>query len=233
MQRSTHRPALLIILFGIVLAANCLFIYLEIEMARQITKALLMPVLIGLVISSSWFSEKRFLFVVLLFSWLGDLLLLGKGQVFFLSGLSCFLLAHLTYIFIFNKLKPLRYLSTKKFIYTAVTPLTIAAVVLNIVWGNLHELKYPVLAYMIVITIMYIAAGNAYDYIEKKNILLLAGAKLFLASDAILAINLFYQKTIIFDVAVMITYGLAQLLLVIGLRSATKNNSESIVYTPG
>src|SRR4051812_32891640 len=119
------KPVYFFIAFFIALTLNCYFIYFPKETAQQITKALLMPLLITPIIISTSFKNNQPLIGVLILSWLGDLALLGKGQAFFMTGLCLFLCAHLGYVFIFTQIKSLRLLSTRKLLYSLLNPLSL------------------------------------------------------------------------------------------------------------
>lgn len=72
-----------------------------------VTKTLLMPALalvlvMGLGSEGRWPSWGRLAVVAIFFSWLGDLALIGEGDVFFLSGVGLFALAQLAYVFTFR-----------------------------------------------------------------------------------------------------------------------------------
>jgi len=65
-------------------------------------KPLLLLPLIAVFISTS-FKNKIILFIALVFSWLGDILLLFvfKDAIYFMLGLVAFLTAHIFYIVLF------------------------------------------------------------------------------------------------------------------------------------
>ena len=233
-MRPTRRELAFLSLYLIILLLHAAAGFTGLVPIMQSTKILLMPVIIVFLLNSTGFEGKRYLYFALLFSWAGDVFLLGKGQIAFLSGLVCFLLAHCSYILIFNRMTPMRNLGFRKFMYAILPPGTIALLVLLKTWNNLHDLKYPVLIYISVITMMYVAAANVYTTVGKKGLLLVGGATLFLASDAMLAISLFQTKNAQLDVGVMLTYGMAQILLATGIRSASfTSNNKTTGYIAG
>src|SRR6185312_3293744 len=65
---------------------------------------LLLPLIIAVFISTN-FANKFILFAALIFSWLGDILLLFvyKDGIYFILGLITFLIAHIFYIILFIK----------------------------------------------------------------------------------------------------------------------------------
>ena len=93
----------------------------------------------------------------LVLSLFGDVLLISRSTLHFRLGLVSFLLGHLAYVAAFISLGP-------EVIWTglAAIPLTMAAVVVFL-WlrPNLGKMKVPVLAYVVVITLMVtFAAGT-------------------------------------------------------------------------
>lgn len=73
---------------------------------------------------------------------------------------------------------------------------------------------------------MLLVAAHSFSWQTNIGKWVITGALLFVASDSLLAINKFYQPFNSAGLAIMATYGLAQLFIVIGLtkcmRSANK-----------
>ncbi|REE07931.1 YhhN-like protein [Winogradskyella pacifica] len=154
--------------------------------------------------------------LALVFSVLGDILLMfvDKSPHFFTLGLVAFLTAHLMYVLVFlkhrNKQKsPLGFIAVL---------LVYAASLFYFLNGNLGNMFIPVVIYMLVILSMATAA-----YLRKDTVNILSyglvflGALLFMVSDSILALNKFYAPLNYSDFSIMITYALAQYLIVIGI----------------
>ncbi len=79
---------------------------------------------------------------------------------------------------------------------------------------KLGDLFYPVLIYGSVISIFGITALNY--HLNQRNAnssILLTGALLFIGSDSMIALNKFYSPHMIYPVAIMLTYALAQYLI--------------------
>src|SRR6266705_857026 len=92
-----------IILFTIILAVELIGIQLKNETIQFIFKPLLMIVVGGYFLSQTNridSSLKGWIIAALFFSWSGDILLMfqAKKDIFFLLGLSAFLVAHVCYI---------------------------------------------------------------------------------------------------------------------------------------
>jgi uncharacterized membrane protein YhhN len=157
------------------------------------------------------------LFIALLFSWIGDVLLMFEAvkPIYFILGLISFLLAHITYTFIFNSssqgFKP------KIFTYsTGFLIVIFGALMVLLMWTGLGELKIPVVIYTLIIMVMGISA------LFRKAVgasMVLIGAMLFITSDSLLALNKFYQAFSGADFWVMLTYILAQYFIVSGMIS--------------
>ncbi|MCU0803940.1 MAG: lysoplasmalogenase [Burkholderiales bacterium] len=124
--------------------------------------------------------------VGLLFSLAGDVFLMLPHDRF-IAGLVAFLFAHIAYIAAFTVGVPL---GTAPWILLPVA--LVAAVILRMLWPNLGRLAIPVTVYVIVIVVMtWTAAARAVALPSTATALAATGAALFLASDAILALNRF------------------------------------------
>src|SRR5450631_3316136 len=99
-----------IIVFTAILLADLVGIQLKIEEQQYIIKPLLIPVLIIYFLSQRKNTNNnlaKWIVVALFFSWAGDVLLMFdvKNSLFFLFGLSAFLLAHIFYIVFFHNIR--------------------------------------------------------------------------------------------------------------------------------
>ncbi|WP_178984240.1 lysoplasmalogenase [Winogradskyella helgolandensis] len=154
--------------------------------------------------------------LALFFSVLGDILLMFVEQSlhFFTLGLVAFLTAHIMYILVFLKHRNLQ----KSPIGFIALLLVYAASLFYFLNGNLGDMLIPVIIYMLVILGM---ATSAYLRKDKVNILsyglVFLGALFFLISDSILALNKFYEPLAYSNISIMVTYALAQYLIVIGI----------------
>jgi uncharacterized membrane protein YhhN len=158
----------------------------------------------------------------LIFSWLGDILLLWPGL--FIYGLGAFLMAHLCYILGFrlaqkadSRLDSLHFI--RLFVYNLPIYL-LAALIFYFIYPNLGGLKIPVIAYIMVIIGMVTTARDRFKKTTPASFWqVFVGALLFLVSDGILALARFYQDFPEAGILIMGTYASAQLLLVMGIRS--------------
>lgn len=167
------------------------------------------------------FPSRNILLSALLFSWIGDVILLFAdiAEIYFILGLLSFLIAHLSYCVLFNK-QIIGEIQINKILF-AVGSLLIAfyltAMILVLI-PRLGELKIPVIIYAAVISTMLLFAFNGYLIWKKPGALyIFLGAVAFVASDSILAFDKFYapiQKSSFF---IMLTYLVAQYLIVVGI----------------
>ena len=150
----------------------------------------------------------KLLFVALLFSAAGGVALELEAGKYFIVGLVFFLLAHVMYIVTFS-----RDLKAQKSRIPAVVLLVIYGLIMAFVLRpGLKEMALPVYFYLVVITTMGIFAALR----ASKSKLVLLGAISFIVSDSILAVNKFLVPVPASDYLVMITYYLAQFLIVYG-----------------
>jgi uncharacterized membrane protein YhhN len=165
---------------------------------------------------------KNLTILALAFSLLGDVLLMfvDKSPHFFTMGLVAFLIAHIMYILLFLKHRN-KDCSPYGFI---ILLLTYGASLFYFLKEDLGAMLIPVLIYTIAILSM---ATSAYLRKDKVNVLsygfVFLGAISFLISDSILAINKFYQPLLWSNYSIMITYALAQYLIVIGILKLKDN----------
>ncbi len=220
-----YKKQLWSIVFFAVLAAHLLALVMQImhwpmwQEIEMITKSLLMPVLaIGFVTWAKGLNRQGvFILLALLFSWGGDVLLMfqGRDSMFFLSGLASFLIAHIFYIVFFHQIKNKEKIRSR--FWTVLLVAVYYSVLIAVLNPWLGEMRLPVRVYGLVISFMFLLALHMI-YLEHKSAgkLMVTGALLFVVSDSILAINKFYLPVPAAGMLIMITYGMAQYLLVRG-----------------
>jgi uncharacterized membrane protein YhhN len=209
-----------IILYFIVLAVDLFAVYNGSETLRSITKPLLMPLLIiyFLAETNSFISSlKKWITLALVFSWAGDVLLMfeSTNSNFFIFGLVAFLIAHIFYILFYENV--IRKEGSNKNYWWFLPVIIYYIALIYILSPNLGDMKLPVRIYGIVICYMLIQAlqtGRIKNF--GAATLTIAGAVLFITSDSILAINKFYEPFKYAGIAIMLTYGIAQLLITLG-----------------
>ena len=183
-------------------------------------KPLLLPGLLLATNESKSFPTKKWLFLALVFSWIGDVILMfaDKGELFFIFGLVSFLIGHILFITLFIKQETIN--TPNKLIF-GIGILGVAAylfTMLTILLPTLGDLKIPVSVYAFVISLMLVMAiRGALTWRSPLNILILNGAVSFVTSDSILAINKFFTPLPNASLLIMSTYLIAQYLITFGI----------------
>ncbi len=191
---------------------------------QHFSKPLLMPVLLAYFFVESKKRDKLFSIIVaaLILSWLGDSLLMyeEKNELYFIAGLVAFLLAHVGYILANNYAKwttpknPL--LSSQKLRHSSTLVLAGVALI-YVLEPGLGDMKLPVVIYATVLVTMTIMALLRYGYTNISSFgLAFGGAICFMISDSLLAVNKFLTPIPASGFWIMLTYCLAQFLLVKG-----------------
>lgn len=158
----------------------------------------------------------------LIFSWIGDILLLWSNL--FVYGLGAFLMAQICYIIGFRlaqrvsiQLEQMNFI--KIFFFNLPIYLT-AAFTFYLINPNLGSMRIPVIIYIIVIVSM---VATARDRFKKSNYAsfwqVFIGAVLFFISDGVIALSRFFKDFPESGIIIMGTYVIAQLLIVMGIRS--------------
>ncbi|WP_239615597.1 lysoplasmalogenase [Cohnella mopanensis] len=147
----------------------------------------------------------------LVFCMMGDGLL-----VWFIVGLSSFLIGHLFYMTAFFSKR-----SLSKLRVATIIPIALYAAFMGnelihaLIRDDKHTLIVPVIVYVAVISLM------AWSAILSGNKLAIAGSLLFVTSDSILSWNLFVSDVAYSGVWIMTTYYAAQFLMAHSLRPQT------------
>ena len=183
----------LTILFWLLVLLDILFIISDQRLAYCIVKVLLMPALMLLLLCSSKAGRGgKIILAGLIFSWIGDGLLLfeSRNSMFFIFGLASFLTTHIFYIIYF---------------FSIGSP------------GVSLLKKQPVTIYAAVISTMLISSLYAYCKINKAaGNAYIVGAVAFVLSDSLLAVDKFYHPIPYAGVFIMLTYCAAQYYIVRG-----------------
>ena len=177
---------------------------------KPLTMLLLVYAVAGSEAVSSVQGPVLWLCVALLSSLAGDVFLMLPRDLF-LPGLVSFFFAHVAYIVTFAPDVEL----SAPWIVTAIVLVAIAAryggrVLEGVAQSGSQQLRAPFVAYMVVITAMVLAAsatGSNWAYV---------GAILFFASDTMIGQSRFVQPFRHDRLAIMITYHVGQVFLVIG-----------------
>ncbi len=145
---------------------------------------------VAIALQSGAFRSKygRTILVALIFSWFGDLFLLGTTQKYFLAGLASFLLGHIAYVVAFS----VRGLNAR-WSASALLPVTLTSILVS-VWLAPHlpdSMVIPVRAYTFVISLMVVTAFGAKG--AGGPFFIPMGATLFYFSDLSVAAGQFLE----------------------------------------
>lgn len=140
----------------------------------------------------------------------GDVALLDSTETRFLVGLGAFLLAHVAYIWAILGTAPAAGFPWLLLVAVPAVVLLHAEVGRDIVRHS-GEQKVPVLVYQLVLSALLLVAALRGDW------LLLLGCAVFVTSDAVLGHDRFVQARRWAPLTVIVTYHLAQALIVVAL----------------
>lgn len=203
-----------------------ILLFQQIDMLTSYLKPLLVPILFFAVVKSEAFETKKWLLSALLFSWIGDCILLfaDKGEMYFIAGLVSFLLAHMLLIVLFTKQKSAHLSFKKPIFWIGVTCATVyLAGMLSFLLPSLGNLKLPVMGYALTITIMLkTAIKGSIDWKDNSKYWVLIGAIFFVISDSIMAIDKFHSPITSASYTIMITYLIAQFCIIYGILNLNK-----------
>lgn len=202
------------ILYAILLLTNN-------DLLTWYLKPFLIPFLFYAVVKSEKFETKKWLLSALLFSWIGDCILLfaDKSELYFIFGLVAFLIAHILFIILFIKQKSENKNIKKPLFWVGcIGVLLYLAKMLSLLLPTLGDLKIPVSIYALTISIMVVMAlKGAFNWQNKSKYIVLIGAVFFVISDSILAINKFYTPIDLASFWLMLTYLMAQFCITYGI----------------
>lgn len=177
-----------------------------------------MVALIGVVLTAGVLTSAggAILLVALILCLAGDVLLLGDSEPRFLGGLSAFLLGHIGYavLFVHLGLTSPWWGLVALLAVAAVLPLAVRIVRAAAASGGGAALGGALTAYIVVISAMAVlGAATGHPWLA-------LGALVFVASDTILGFNRFVRELPWGRVGVMVTYLVAQGMLVHGALAA-------------
>ena len=213
------KHAYFIVAFLLVCITDILGIAFHMPVLHQVTKPLLMPVLMIWLFRNMHTGGRAFLLGGLFFSWLGDIALLleDRHPLLFIAGLVGFLITHICYIIYFGKIRSAApsLIRQKPWLVLLVAAYGIGLV--TFLYPKLGDLRMPVMAYAVVICTMLLFSLHVFYKVHRTAAMLFTGGALcFVLSDSLLAINKFYQPFTGAGVAIMLTYCAAQFCIVRG-----------------
>lgn len=200
------------VFYFLIVVANIVVLYYLMDY-RSVAKPMIVASLIGFYITNATKQSPGFI-MALIFALMGDIFLMIQGEAFFMLGLGCFLLMQILYTVEFLKDKTG---INNKSIIAYISLFIIGSGFLYILWPNLGNLQWPVAFYVFAICTMVATA-----ILRRKDIkwygAVIAGVFLFFISDSWIALTKFEVITDnLSDVIIMITYMIAQYLIVRGM----------------
>ncbi len=204
--------------FGIILMIELIVVSnLDWWQFRIITKPMVVGALLVFFLMQKADKKTRVLVTTaLLFSLIGDVQLIyaGEYESLFIGGLFAFLMAHIMYIIQFSRTR-------NKNVGFFPPLLVLSAYAVSIFWylsDSLGNMAIPVAVYITVILVMILFAYLRDDSMTDNNyIYVLSGTLLFMLSDSIVGITRFKSDIPFSRILVMGIYGIAQLLMVLGI----------------
>ena len=199
--------------------------------ARYVTKPLLMPALARstrLALGDHNTGLTRGVQAAQLFSWGGDVALLGRGEPSFLAGVGSFFAAHLGYLGGFATVRDdaagLKAPGAKA---AAATWATTAPVMAVAAGRKDPNLRLPIAAYAAVLSSMFATSTMLdTDLRASARRRIVAGTSLFLLSDSLLGVQKFLRRepSSGLETAVMATYTAGQWLIAEGAVAAARKH---------
>ena len=218
--------------FKIYLIVSCIYLLILLsgnESLDLYLKPVLIPLLGFAVYAYKRFPSRNTLLAALAFSWIGDVILLFAdiAEIYFILGLVSFLISHIIYCTLFNKQE---HIQTRNNIVFRIGCGIIAVYLIGMLWvllPTLGNLKIPVIVYAFVICTMVLFAFNGFlTWSKPGNKYAFAGAVIFVVSDSILAMDKFHAPIEKSAFMIMLTYLLAQYLLVDGILKLNPKKTE-------
>lgn len=170
---------------------------------------------------------KWWVSATLLFSLLGDSLLMRNTELFFLLGMGAFALTHISYIVFFLIAKE------KNWHWKA---LFFSVLFGSAAFGRLSGINIPeaftVPVYVYSALILFnLIVGVQFSYGKRlKFTLIPLGLGLFVVSDLLIAHYKFREASVYLNLAIMVTYAFAQYLITVGVLRFLDNGREITVH---
>ena len=206
----------------------------EYKVVEAISKALFLPsLMIYLYVQQNVSNKpgKNLVMMSLCGSFLGDVFLISKSL--FIPGMVAFMTTHIFNIIFFSKIYGLKQPKSRVFIASTALLLSFCWFIYFQLSAAIGPLIYPILVYMALIcsaALMAIHVSNNKPTKIIANNFWIPGMLFFITSDAVLAFNKFdwsiNSPIPHIGLIIMVTYGLAQFLLVKGFQMYFTTKSE-------
>jgi uncharacterized membrane protein YhhN len=206
----------------------------EYKVVEAISKALFLPsLMMYLYVQPNVYNKpgKNLVMMSLCGSFLGDVFLISKSL--FIPGMVAFMTTHIFNIIFFSKIYGLKQPKSRVFIASTALLLSFCWFIYFQLSAAIGPLIYPILVYMALIcsaALMAIHVSNNKPTKIIANNFWIPGMLFFITSDAVLAFNKFdwsiNSPIPHIGLIIMVTYGLAQFLLVKGFQMYFTTKSE-------
>jgi uncharacterized membrane protein YhhN len=176
------------------------------------------PLTMVLILSLAWertlsfpSAYGYFLLSGLCFSLLGDIMVMFPRK-FLRYGLLAFMVGYLFYILAFSR-------DIEIVSYAVLIPiLGFAAVFYFYLYKGLNKMRWPVLVYTLVVSVMaWLGVNRHLDLRDQKSLLVLIGCVLLFFSESVWAINRFRKAFWLAEILILGTYFPAQLLFALSI----------------
>ncbi|MGW7403959.1 lysoplasmalogenase [Streptomyces sp. NPDC054833] len=200
-----RQPRVLPAAFALATVVDLVSLAVGYDIGHTVAKPLLMLLLAA---HAARCAAPRLLVAALLCGWGGDVLLLSDAQPAFMAGMACFAAGHVCYLALFRGYGPSRARGGLLAPAYAVVLVVTAA----LLWPDLPAgLRVPVACYSALLTAM------AYGAAARLGLVAGLGGALFMLSDTLIATGIAdWPQPPRPDLWIMLTYALAQFLLVRG-----------------
>lgn len=212
---------LILLLFIIAASIHLYYSWKDEEKGRAVTKPFLLILLVLYYVLSAnpifWL-----LFTALITSWLGDVLLIPKGNGWFFAGGIFFMVSHICFILIYVRKINWNDVVWPIIIILALIYLGAACIIVKQIWDYVPNLLiFPMLFYMIANSIMNLFAMMQFMTLKNPGAMVAyLGAMLFFISDCSLyLVRYHHNPDVIFKrhFTVMLTYLLGEFLITQGI----------------
>lgn len=205
--------------FG-VLVADVVIRLMDANELDQFVKPLMMPVLLYYLIqktSGRIYKHHLLLAGAIITAWIGDILLLNDERFFLLGGIFAFLITQSVYLYLFrsNTIGTFKQLLSKNKPVSTILSIFYSVFLIAAILLIEGHIKFAVIFYGLVVT-----TATWYSFVQNKlpeTQYLKIGMGLFLISDSLLAMNMFFFDIPLAQMLVIGTYGLAQFFIIEGV----------------
>jgi len=216
---SAQWPSVVFLVISLVLAV---FDWLAVARGRKRLEYVLKPATLVAIMVGAWTLtwgphdvwEVRFFLPGLAFSLAGDVLLMLPGERFFLPGLVAFLVGHVCYIVGLNPTLPPWPAFVLLIVVAAIGAILYRSIASGLRQQGQAALLGPVALYSLVLSLTLFSAWATLfrgEWTPLRQALVIAGATLFFASDAMLAWDMFVTRSSVIRFLVIVAYHVGQM----------------------